>query len=283
LWDGRSEKLIQQNHPDIGWLFFDRNGDGEPDGGYERSHGLIDVMEIHPVQHALDLRPTVEYSGRPYGNRVFGWLQLLNQGYRIPGVVNTDAHYNYHGSGGLRNWIHSSTDDAGKIDVDEMVEASKAGRLIMSNGPYLEFTLTENGGDKRAVAGQDLEAPSGKLTARVKVQCPNWLDVDRVFLLVNGRIHKQHDYRRKTHPGLFGEGVIKFEKDLELTLEGDAHVIAVAGGENVKLGPVMGPFWGSHNAAALTNPVFVDVDGGGFKPNKDTLDHPLPVKFGTRK
>jgi hypothetical protein len=31
------------------------------------------------------------------------------------------------------------------------------------------------------------------------------------------------------------------------------------------------------------NPVFVDVDGGGFKANRDTLGHPLPVKFAAPK
>ena len=29
----------------------------------------------------------------------------------------------------------------------------------------------------------------------------------------------------------------------------------------------------------MTNPAFVDLDGNGFLPNKDTLGHPLPVKF----
>ncbi len=28
FWDGGSEKLVQVNHPDIGWMFFDRDGDG---------------------------------------------------------------------------------------------------------------------------------------------------------------------------------------------------------------------------------------------------------------
>ena len=27
----------------------------------------------------------------------------------------------------------------------------------------------------------------------------------------------------------------------------------------------------------------VDIDGKGFKPNGDTLGHPLPVKFGAKK
>jgi hypothetical protein len=41
----------------------------------------------------------------------------------------------------------------------------------------------------------------------------------------------------------------------------------------------MGPVGGAQHPAALTNPVFVDVDGTGFQPNKDTLGFPLPVKF----
>jgi hypothetical protein len=36
----------------------------------------------------------------------------------------------------------------------------------------------------------------------------------------------------------------------------------------------------AHEPTAVTNPIYVDVDGDGFQANKDTLDHPLPVKFG---
>jgi hypothetical protein len=28
---------------------------------------------------------------------------------------------------------------------------------------------------------------------------------------------------------------------------------------------------------AVSNPIYVDVDGGGFKPNGDTLGAPLPT------
>lgn len=283
LWDDRSDKLIQQNHPDVGWLFFDADGNGEPDAGYERGTSLIDVMEVHPIQLITQMTPRVDYYGRDYHNRIFAWLQLLNQGYRIPGVVNTDAHYNYHGSGGLRNWVQSSTDDPGKIDVMEMVHASEQGRVIMSNGPYLEFTVRETGKDKKSVSGEDLAAPSGKVTVHVRVQCPNWLDVNRVFLLVNGRPHEVHNYRRETHPNRFKDGTLKFDSELQLTLDRDTHIIAVTQGEGLKLGPVMGEFWGDHEPTALSNPVFVDIDSDGFEPNKDTLEHPLPVKHVPKK
>jgi len=283
LWDDRSEKLIQQNHPDLGWLFYDANGDRKADEGFERSHGLIDVMEIHPIQLITDMQPSVDWYGRDYANRMFAWLQLLNQGYRIPGVVNTDSHYNYHGSGGLRNWVQSSTDDPAKIDIMEMVHASEQGRLIMSNGPYLEFTVNETGKKKTFVAGEELTAPSAKLTVILRVQCANWFDVNRVVLYVNGRPHDLYDYRRKTHPNLFKDGAVKFETEFELTLERDAHLIAVTQGEGLKLGPVMGPSWGDHPPTAVSNPIYVDIDNDGFEPNKDTLGYPLPVKHVPKK
>ncbi|HUG90913.1 MAG TPA: CehA/McbA family metallohydrolase [Planctomycetaceae bacterium] len=279
LWDDRSEKFLQQNHPDLGWLFYDRDGDGQPDGGFERSFAHIDVMEIHPIADALRLEPVAAIGQRRYGNRVFAWLQLLNQGLRIPGVVNTDAHYNYHGSGGLRNWVQSSTDDPARIDTLEMVRAAEQGRLILSNGPYLEVSLREAGGGEAVTAGQDLPAASGEVELSVRVQCANWLDVDRVRVLVNGRPHPEHDYTRATSPDRFGSGTVKFDERLRLRLDGDAHVIVIAGGEASKLGPVLGPFWGEHPPAALSNPIYVDVDGNGFQPNGDTLGHPLPVKF----
>lgn len=279
LHDNRSEKLIQVNHPDIGWMFYDKDGDGKSDSGYERAFPFMDVMEIHPIDRVLELAPLTEYDGKKYHNTVFNWLQLLNQGFRVYGVVNTDAHYNFHGSGSLRNWIQSSTDDPAKIDPKEMVLAAEQGRLIMSNGPYLEVTAGESGKAERCVAGQDLKALSGKISLKVRVQCPNWLDVNRVFALVNGRVHPNHDYTRAKTPDAFRGGVVKFERELQLELNSDAHVIIVAGNSDGSLSPVFGTEGAKSKPAALTNPIFVDVNGDGFEANKDTLDHPLPTKF----
>ncbi|MEZ6062078.1 MAG: CehA/McbA family metallohydrolase [Planctomycetaceae bacterium] len=278
LWDDRSEKLIQQNHPDMGWLFFDKDGDGKPDGGYSRGFEFMDVMEIHPIDKILDLQQFDVRDGKAFNNqRMLNWLQLLNQGFRIYGVVNTDAHYNFHGSGGLRNWIQSSTDDPAQIDSTEMMHASEQGRLIMSNGPYLEATFSADG--KSVVSGQDLAAPSGKVSVHVRVQCPNWIDVDTVFVLVNGRRVDGLTFTRETTPDQFGNDTVKFDQDLNIELDGDAHIVVATGHRTEVLGDVLGPDWGRQHPAALTNPVFVDVDGNGFTPNKDTLDFPLPVKF----
>ena len=70
----------------------------------------MNVIEVHPIEDVLTFAPTKIWSDpkgkkTEHNHRIFNWLQLLNQGYRIPGVVNTDAHYNFHGSGGLRNYV----------------------------------------------------------------------------------------------------------------------------------------------------------------------------------
>jgi hypothetical protein len=278
-WDDKGEKLVQQNHPDIGWLFFDKDGDGKPDGGYKNGFPYMHVIEVHPIHEILDLNPTriaVDAKGKKtlYNSTIFNWLQLLNQGYRIPGVVNTDAHYNFHGSGGIRNWVRCDTQTPGDIDPLDIVRQSKKGRIIMSTGPYLEVKLND------ALPGDDLGLPKGQGTLHVRVQCPNWFDIDRVQVLVNGRPDPKLNFTRKTHAKLFGDGNVKFDQKLEVKLEKDAHIIVVAVGEEATLGDVMGPFWGRQNPAALSNPIFVDVDGGGFKANGDTLSAPLPIKGG---
>jgi hypothetical protein len=75
---------------------------------------------------------------------------------------------------------------------------------------------------------------------------------------------------------MFKRGPVIFQQDIPLQLAADAHIIVVAVGEQSTMGPVMGP--NADQPCAVSNPVYVDVDGNGFTPNKDTLDAPLPVK-----
>ncbi len=284
-WDNNSVKLIQQNHPDIGWLFYDRDGDKTPDEGYSRSFGLMNVMEIHPIDPLLKPTQFEVRDGKTIGNqRPLNWLQLLNQGFRIYGVVNTDSHYNFHGSGGLKLWVKSSNDNPAAIRSDEMRDASRNGHLIMSNGPYLEATFKEAGTDQvPVISGQDLVAKSKKVNAKIRVQCPNWLDVDTVIVLVNGRRSDKLTFSRDTHPDMFGQDFVKFERTVDVELTEDAHLIVLTGHRTQVLGDIMGPMWGTQHPTALSNPVFVDIAGDGFTANKDTLDIPLPVKFVAEK
>lgn len=284
LWDKHSEKLVQINHPDMGWMFYDKDGDGKQDLGYDRMRPHIGAIEVHPIDAILQRTPLTVRNGTEIGNRMFGWLQLLNQGQRYPGVVNSDAHDNFHGTGVQRNWVQSSTDDPAAVKPLDIVAATTQGRVIMSNGPFLEVKLNEAGQTESITAGQDLLALSGKLQLHVRVQTPNWFDIDHVFVLVNGQLAEALDFTREKHPERFAtEGAVKFDQKLELAVPHDAHVIVVAAGEKSTLKRVMGPNQGDVRPVALSNPMFVDVNDGGFKANQDTLGYPLPKKFTPRK
>ncbi len=276
-WDGNSDKLVQVNHPDIGWMFRDRDGNGVPDAGFAGMHGKMDVIEVHPPDGIFG-KTTVELGGKTYNNTIINWLQLLNQGRRIPGVVNTDAHYNFHGSGWLRNYVKSPTDYPAQIKTLDVVHAAERGNVVMTNGPFLEVKLKATGGSvKEAMPGDDLAATGGTLALHVRVQCPNWFDVDRVQVFLNGRPSETLNFTRESSSGKFSNSVVKFDQEIPLRLERDTHVIVAAIGEKSKLGPVMGPDHQADRPVAVSNPIFVDVDGGGFKHNGDTLGE-LPVK-----
>ena len=81
---------------------------------------------------------------------------------------------------------------------------------------------------------------------------------------------------------MFGEGPVKFDKMLSLKLAQDAHVIVATGGDEGQLARVYGPDQVLAMPTAVSNPIFCDVDGGGFKPNGDMLGLALPVEPGHR-
>jgi hypothetical protein len=129
--DNGADKLMQQNHPDIGWLVFDKDGDGKPDGG-NGTLAYTDVIEIWTTT-ILDQKPFFSSRGNKSNDRMFNWLQLLNQGHRLPGVANTDAHVCFHDSGTIRNWVKSATDVPAEIKEMDVVRESRKGRSSTSH------------------------------------------------------------------------------------------------------------------------------------------------------
>lgn len=282
-WQGaEADRWIHVNHPDMIENFIDRDKDGRADGGFAYFGGLIDGLETQnysasEILAGAPYKITAARGGGP-GRvvapiREFIWLQLLNQGLTPRAIAVADAHHVHgNGVGGWRTYVKSATDDPAQIDWREMTRNAKAGRMILSTGPYLEV---ETGA---GVLAGGLDRVGGDLELKVRVQCTTWLDVDRVQILVNGRQVPEYNYTREKNPDLFANGVVKFDQTLKLNLQQDAHLIVVAVGEGHSLKTGFGSSGQANlKPIAYNNPIFVDVDGGGFKPNGDTLGYDLPV------
>lgn len=285
MWDDQSDKLVQMNHPNLHQIYGDQDADGVPDDGFRGMLKWTDVIEIHPLETIFQDVPNNPPSTSRMRIPMFQWLQLLNQGHRIPGVINTDSHYNHHGSGWRRNWFACSTDDPAKISTDEMVRQAKAGHIIMSTGPFLSVTGQSGAKPDTALPGDSLAATDGKVTLKVTVQCPNWLDVNRVQVFVNGQPSKKHNYTRRESPKLFGkiDAVKKFDSSIDVLIDRDSHLIVATIGEGMTMEKVMGTRYGKRPPIAVSNPIFVDFDGNGFKHNEDDLGLPLPGAKPTKK
>jgi hypothetical protein len=281
-WQGGDlDRWVQINHPDMVENFIDRDGDGKVDGGFFGLAMLVDGVE------SQNYRASELLGGRPYSLRKdaqgkesvqyvreFIWLQMLNRGHRYAAMAVCDAHSVYgNGVGGWRMYMPSRTDEPSEIDWRENSRHAKAGRSILTTGPFLTVQ-TEDG----AGPGQTLRA-NGQVKLHVKVQCTDWIDIDRLQVLVNGRARPELNFTRAAQPELFANGVVKFERTLDIPLSEDAHLIVVAAGEKSDLSIGYGTsFQANIQPFAYHNPIFVDVDGGGFTPNGDTLGWPLPVK-----
>jgi hypothetical protein len=277
LWDDGAEKVVQMNHPHLVQVLGDRDTDGMADGGFEGMLGFVDCVEVHPP-HEIFLAPPQTIDPRKPTSPIFVWLQMLNLGYRVPGVVNTDAHFAFHGSGFLRNYLASPTDDPAAIEISDMVHAAERGRMVMTNGPFLEARLAASDGETSAVfgPGDDVSDRDGAVEIAVRVQCPNWFDIDRVQVFVNGRADPQLNFTRREHAALFSRDVVRFAHTIPVRLERDAHLIVAAIGEDSTLGVVVGPEHAADKPVAVANPIFVDVGVDGFTPSGDLLGLPIP-------
>ena len=257
MWDDNSDKLVQTNHPDIRQIVSDRDLDGEPDGGFAEMLDFMDVMEVHPPEDIFMTAQDRADMKQPGSQRMFPWMELLKSGRRIPGVVNTDAHYNWNGSGWLRNWIRCSTDDPAKIETSEMVDRLERGQVIMSTGPFMTVELLHPTLDRPAAIGDSVTIRGEGAEIAIRIQCANWMDVNRVEVFVNGEMQPELSRTRRKHPDMFGKGVVKFDQRLKVSLPDRAFVIVAAIGERMELGRVMGKQYGRRPPVVVSNPVFV--------------------------
>ena len=277
----RSDRWIQFNHPDLSNMFIDRDGDGTADGGFVGVGDMIDGTEtengpgtdiLYDSPYKVSRAPGA-LAAKASSVREFVWRQLLNQGKRLVAVGVADAHAVYgNGVGCWRCYLPSNTDEPAKIDWAELAPRAKQGNMVLTTGPFLEVT-TQNG----KIAGDDDRATGG-IDLKVKVQCTDWIDINRVQVLVNSRPDPKLNFTRETHPKMFKDGVVKFEEKIHVPLQQDAHLIVVAINEKGDSKICYGTSdYAKMRPCAYNNPIYVDVDGHGFKANGDTLGFDLPA------
>lgn len=269
------EALLQVNHP------------------RDRKYGYFNYYYLDPesaayalntFDHSFDLLEVVNGPYRYNSDRVAveDWLHLLNRGYYFPLIGSSDSHAaDTEEPGYARTYVYYKGEKGEKLNWKAVMESLKKGRSFASTGPLIEFKVN----DKHS-PGDSFTSKEGKVDIYLNVQSAPWVAVDEVRVIINGE-------RKMIIPVNTEEKLIqKFNQDIKLKLERDSYIAIEVLGKR-SLYPIVQSLSVRKDIDkpvlpyALTNPVFIDVDGNGkFDPLLPKIklieDIPEPKEFTKR-
>jgi hypothetical protein len=214
-----------------------------------------------------------------YPGAVDDWFHLLNRGYRYTAVADSDSHGNtYEEPGYPRSYVRLGVDDPFKIRDLDVARAIKAHAVTMTNGPFVELFL----GDQPM--GGQLSGVSSA-TFRVRVRKAPWVHVEQLNVYVNGAL--AGSYALDDSADTTVSDTLSFARD--------SYVVAEVTGAKTSLWPIvtgleeppltiadvigtLGDAFGIPSNPlgnlrvnlvtavfpyAITNPIWVDVEGDG--------------------
>ncbi len=221
-----------------------RSGRFDPDNGK-----FLDGQPL-PVD-ALELLNSSEPPER-WRRVLLDWYALLDAGHALQVVGSSDTHTVANPAGVGRTYLHVGEDDPARLEEDAVVAAFRGGATSVSQGLFLSprFPETGEGGVLRVSPGETI-----RLGARVAGA--SWARLDTVSLVVSGRTVAA----RRPEP----EAGRPFALDLDFSLtapDHDAWAVVLA------QGPALDQpwWWSGHDLVAVSQPLFLDVDGNGWNP-----------------
>jgi hypothetical protein len=207
------------------------------------------------------------------------WLSLLSQGIFRPGTAVSDSHrITVEHAGWARTFVRGVGDDPAALDVTAFNTQVKAGNMVMSAGPYIDFTARTAAG--AGELGDLVNAPGGRVKLSIRVSTPAWMPIEEVRVIANGFVAASFDAttapRVRPTPANFEKsgGTLRFRGVIPMTVTQDTYFIVEAGPKipaSIGTLPVPPPIVDivapDVVPLAVTNPIFVDKDGNGsFNP-----------------
>lgn len=288
---GADERVIQVNHPRLGrgngywnntgW----RGAKGDTDD--KRYSGAFDAIEVF---NGLDktLAPTEKVMAE--------WFVLLNKGVRYTATGNSDSHrLGFEEVGYPRNFVAVTDDAPETVDPLEVVSSVRAGRVFVTNGPFLRVRARRAGDALPRPSPEDLQAAATRREARraaeprsmrgapraptgpalpegtlgdliaagkdgvhldVEIQAAPWVDVTALEVIGNGETVMTVPVKRT-------DAILRYRGTLQLRPARDTWYIVVARGKDrlpVVLRRNVPPY-------AFSNPFWVDANGDdAFSP-----------------
>ena len=202
---------------------------GRPD----RYTSEFDVLELLNGQHVEDVDALR-----------LDWCSHLDQGLRPTAIGASDAHDRLGGTGSAHTYIAAGTDDVADLDLDDLFDALRGGRAVVSGGPFVQLEAEDAAG---ATAGIGETLSAGSATLHIEVKAPSWMDLDTVRLYTDScQLVDTFSVGASSPP-------VRFETEVEVNPGAAAYYFVEVEGSDS-----MDPVWPDATPYALTNPVFLD-------------------------
>ncbi|MFC2166667.1 CehA/McbA family metallohydrolase [Acidobacteriota bacterium] len=245
------QAILQVNHPRSGTLGYFNNYQLDLDSAATAKTNFDTTFHVMEGMNG-----PIFYSSNY--TTIMDWLHLINRGLYFPIVGSSDSHAIARGEPGYsRTYIYYNGEEGQNLNVDILLDAVKKGHTFLSNGPIVDYAINQT-----HIPGDSLTVKDGKVAVSIQVQCAPWMSISEVRLIING------DRKMILPVTTDSESIIQFSENIGLTLAVDSYIaVEVLGKES--LFPVLqararaGLLENATLPYALTNPIFIDVDGNG--------------------
>ena len=233
-------QIIQMNHPrSTGGGYFSYLG-------YDPALGVnvLDPFEWSAAFDAIEV-----FNGSENSNGALeDWFSFLDQGLVYTMHGNSDSHTSYSELGNPRNVFSMPTDSPAAADVNDMITSQLAQRSQVSSGPLITFTI-----ESESIGGFVVNHGSNDVDLNITIQAPSWVDVDYVKVFSNHGVEIFDDIVAPS------SNVVRYDETVSLSVSEDSYFVVKTGHTSGRLGPVNPGM----TIFAMTNPIWVDVDGNG--------------------
>jgi hypothetical protein len=235
--------------------------------------GDFDALELLRAEGCNPNDPTAWYA--EFSTVRDDWFAILNQQTPIAftkGLGLSSARYSLDTPVGLsRTYLKIGATPLTQTALNPVLTALQSGAAVASTGPFLDVSIGNVG------PGGLVTGTNASVTLNIALYAPDWVPVDEVRVVVNGATPIQvlmTDFKTSaTDPRLRTTTVT-----VAMPTGKDAWVVVEAGVSRTQTGPYQAGTPGKNDGTpwnkimrgiypiAITNPIFVDVNGGGYTP-----------------
>jgi hypothetical protein len=186
------------------------------------------------------------------------WFTLLGQGKRITATGNSDSHSAGAEAGLPRTYLDVGASADGSmvaLDVDRAMDAVRAGRGFITNGPIIEATVDGQG------PGATVVNENGVFRMVITVKAASWIDVTKVVVRRGGKDQGKSPAIAATIDVPPSTDVVRLDNHVQLFtgVPDDSYFVVEVFGEK-SMWPVFSPY----EVPSLQISDAVGVIGGAF-------------------